>query len=285
MARDHSGKRLAPHVFEAVSWEAMKAAIFEHCAPHIQNRASYVDDPRVWTVSENAPTNEDFENFITIKMGRNAFRPTSSALAHRYLSDHVNQRFIIVVFKWGNQIVNSNDLQQFHEQCVQVPVRDRSGAAAESLHQATVAQLKEKWSRTYRAYEATWRMWASTILKKPLHMHTHLISLPPPSNILQLFDRVGDGAEERLQQVQRNLILSNDVVESCLADLESYREATSDLLRRIEVGIERMKSKKRIIDAVLVDVHASITASSLSAAHLIPNIEDIDHADESFDSD
>ncbi|KAH9113526.1 hypothetical protein LEN26_008943 [Aphanomyces euteiches] len=137
MARDHSGKRLAPHVFEAVSWEAMKAAIFEHCAPHIQNRASYVDDPRVWTVSENAPTNEDFENFITIKMGRNAFRPTSSALAHRYLSDHVNQRFIIVVFKWGNQIVNSNDLQQFHEQCVQVPVRDRSGAAAESLHQAT----------------------------------------------------------------------------------------------------------------------------------------------------
>ncbi|KAG9414284.1 hypothetical protein AC1031_013481 [Aphanomyces cochlioides] len=278
MARDHSGKRLAPHVFEAMSWEAMKSAIFEHCRPHINNKASYFDDPRVWSVSEETPTIADFDSFIAIKMGRNAFRPTSTVLAHRYMSDHVNKTYIVIVFKWGNQIVNSNDFQQFQEQCIQVPLRDRSGAAAESLHQETVAQLKQKWSSLYRAFEATWRMWAS-------HMHSHLISLPPPSCMLHLFERVGHGAEERLEQVQHNLSLSNDVVDSCLADLGSYKEADSDLLRRIENGIENMQAKKRIIEAVVSDIQASINPSTVHTAHAIPNCEDIDHEEDESNSD
>ncbi|KAF0722206.1 hypothetical protein Ae201684_018588 [Aphanomyces euteiches] len=283
MARDHSGKRLPPHIFEAASWEAMRAKMFDHCLSHMEKKATYVGEPRQWSVSEDEPSLNDFETFISIKMGRNPFKPTSNALAQKYLQDHLSRTFTVIVFKWGNHLNNAADLQQFQEQCIQVPLRDRAGAAAEAMHQLTVSKLKETWSHIFRAYEATWRLWAYAILKKPLHQHDGLIQQPPPSHMLHLFERVGQGGDERLEQLQQNLYLSGDVVQSCLNELVILKEAVCDVSRRLDNAIKTMDTKKRMIAGVLADIQPSTQAYDpllQSAIHLIPNTVDIDHIEE-----
>ncbi|KAG9399960.1 hypothetical protein AC1031_011426 [Aphanomyces cochlioides] len=253
-ARDHSGKRLAPYVFEAATSSSMRTQIFDHCAPQMRSKASYVDDPRMWTVDDSPPTHDDFDSF----------KPTSDGHAQRYLMEHQNQTFTIIVFKWGNLIKNANDLQQFQVQCIQVPIRDREGAVAESMHQTM----------------ATWRMWAAGILKKSLHLHSSLAAMPPPSNMLRLFERVATAADELIPQVQQNLHLSSDTVDSCLEDLVVLKDATKELVRRVETMIESMKSKKRIIEAISCDVRRNSDENIADAIHSIPNAKDTDHAEE-----
>ncbi|KAH9111300.1 hypothetical protein LEN26_013505 [Aphanomyces euteiches] len=250
-ARDHSGKRLPPHIFEAESWDAMKTQIFSHCLPHMMNKATYVGEPRVWSVSDESPSALEFETFVSIKLGRNIYKPTNTSQAHRYLQDHRNDTFTVAVFKWGNNINNASDLQQFQDQCIQPPTRDRAGAASESMHQSIVAQLKEKWGHVYNGFDATWRIWAAGILKQPLHTHSSAISLPPPANLLHLFERVPYGAEVRIEQAQQNFHLSTDIVNACLKDYDVLIRAAQDMLaasqeifRRISSGIDVMNTKK-----------------------------------------
>ncbi|KAG9402752.1 hypothetical protein AC1031_007357 [Aphanomyces cochlioides] len=161
--RDHNGKRLQPQVFEGDSWEEAQHCIFNFVRPHLSSLASHVSNPREWSVSTQEPTIADFDSYVSIKTGRNHFRPVSASNAQQYLADHVQQTFNVSVFKWGNNINSVADLQEFQLQCVSPQAQDRAGAAAEVLHQETVSALKSKWGDVYTAYEATWRMWAANI--------------------------------------------------------------------------------------------------------------------------
>jgi hypothetical protein len=95
----------------------------------------------------------DFDKFLTMKMGRNHFRPSSNEHAQQYLTDHVARTFTISIFKWGNQINSAAELQEFNQQCVVAQVQDRAGAAAEKVQQQTVTALKAAWGSTYTGYE------------------------------------------------------------------------------------------------------------------------------------
>ncbi|RHZ04402.1 hypothetical protein DYB37_008730 [Aphanomyces astaci] len=254
-ARDHSGKRLTPTTFEGTNWGAIKTQIFDQCRPHMENKASYANAPREWSVSLDPLTYDDFDCFVSIKMGRTPFKPTSSALAQRYLVDHVNETFTVLVYKWGNNINNASDFQQFQEQCVQVPERDKSGAAAESVHQAMVVQLKKKWGSVYRASEAAWRIWAAGILKKPLYLHAANVGMAPPSNVLPSLQRVLRVADKRL--AQHNMHLPLTIVNSCLEDLDGLKGAAQEIVRRLDASMCNLKAQKRMLEAMVADLQPS----------------------------
>ncbi|KAH9075132.1 hypothetical protein Ae201684P_003817 [Aphanomyces euteiches] len=246
MARDHSGKRLPPHIFEAASWEAMRAKMFDHCLSHMEKKATYVGEPRQWSKSVQA----NLQRF-----------------GQKYLQDHLSRTFTVIVFKWGNHLNNAADLQQFQEQYIQVPLRDRAGDMVTYIS-------------SIRSNLETVGFWNT---KKPLHQHDCLIQQPPPSHMLHLFERVGQGGDERLEQLQQNLYLSGDVVQSCLNELVILKVAVCDVSRRFNNAIKTMDTKKRMIAGVLADFQLSTQAYDpllQSAIHLIPNTVDIDHIEE-----
>ncbi|CAK4215905.1 unnamed protein product [Aphanomyces euteiches] len=176
--RDHNGKRLQPQVFEGDS-----------------SLPSHVSNPREWSASSQEPTIADFDSYVSIKNGRDHFRPESASNAQQYLADHVQQTFNVSVFKWGNKINSAANLQEFQLQCVLPQAQGRAGAAAEALHQETVSALKSKWGDDYSAYEATWRMWAANTLRRPSHEHESFIATHPPVQLIHLFQSVPNGAQ------------------------------------------------------------------------------------------
>ncbi|RQM29963.1 hypothetical protein B5M09_012409 [Aphanomyces astaci] len=279
-ARDNSGKRLHPQVFEGAQWSNIRASIFDFCSSHMSPKATYVNDPRTWSVSDSPPTLDDFESYISIKLARYHFKPTSNEQAHAYLASHVNSTFTILVFKWGNQVNTAADLQELNEQCVAPPSRDRAGAAAETLHQETVALLKDKWATIYSAYEATWRMWAASILKKPFHQHAISIDLPPPSNMLHLFSSVPNGPQRQMANLEQNATMSLDVVDSCVEELQAVLRYTEDASERVKRSIEFMNGKRRVIQGFMHQMQqAAQHAEVVAAIAAIPNAQDVDHSD------
>ncbi|KAH9084064.1 hypothetical protein Ae201684P_020325 [Aphanomyces euteiches] len=204
--------------------------IFEFSRANIVSMANYTSDPREWSVSTDVPTVLDFESFITIKMGRNQFKPTSITQAHQYLVDYVERVFTVVIFKWGNKINSAADLQEFNRQCVAPQNQDRAGAAAEALHQQTVQELKTQWNGFYTAYESTWRMWAAHILKRPTHEDDVLVTRPPPVHMIHLFESAPNSAQTRNESLQRSLTLAQDVVDSCLEDINVLMKDAETLL-------------------------------------------------------
>ncbi|KAH9094500.1 hypothetical protein Ae201684P_003709 [Aphanomyces euteiches] len=273
--RDSNGKRLAQQVFEGSSWAALKELIFQHCLPHIQFKATYEGEPRVWTVDSEKPTMHEFDSFISIKMGRYFFKPGSHVQANRYISDHRNDTFTISVLKWGNLVNTATDFQMFQEQCIQPQVQDRAGAAAESAHAQMVSQLKEKWGHIYTTYEANWRMWAAHILKTPTYQHAVHISNPPPAIMLHLFDAVPNGAQERNQNLQRSLTAALDVVESCLEDLGFLKRLVTDVVSRIETSEVSLCAKRRIIEGFQQELTpVAVRADLVTMIHNIPNLDD-----------
>ncbi|RLO09971.1 hypothetical protein DYB28_008186 [Aphanomyces astaci] len=232
-ARDHSGKRLTPTTFEGTNWGAIKTQIFDQCRPHMENKASYANAPREWSVSLDPLTYDDFDCFVSIKMGRTPFKPTSSALAQRYLVDHVNETFTVLVYKWGNNINN----------------------ATESVHQAMVVQLKKKWGSVYRASEAAWRIWAAGILKKPLYLHAANVGMAPPSNVLSSLQRVPRVADKCL--AQHNMHLPLTIVNSCLEDLDGLKGAAQEIVRRLDASMNNLKAQKRMLEAMVADLQPS----------------------------
>jgi hypothetical protein len=276
--RDHNGKRLQPQVFEGGSWEALKGTIFAFARPHIKSLASHVSEPREWSVSAEQPRIGDFDTFLTIKLGRNHFKPSSCVHAQQYLSDHVNNTFTVAIFKWGNQINSAADLQEFNQQCVAPQMQDRAGAAAEALHQQTVQTLKAEWSPFYKAYETTWRMWASFILKKPTCELESLVIRHPPATMIHLFESVASGAQARNEHLQQRLMLAHDVVDACLEDLHVFHRECSSLALRIQSCITAMGTKKSMIDSFDRQVQPLHPGEGLAdLLEAIPNINDTEH--------
>ncbi|CAK4670747.1 unnamed protein product [Aphanomyces euteiches] len=210
--RDHNGKRLQPQVFEGDSWEEVQLCIFNFVRPHLSSLSSHVSNPCEWSASSQEPTIADFDSYVSIKTGRNHFRPESASNAQQYLADHVQQTFNVSVFKWGNKINSAADLQEFQLQCVLPQAQDRAGAAAEALHQETVFALKSKWGDDYSAYEATWRMWAANTLRRPSHEHESLIATHPPVQLIHLFQSVPNGAQQSvIESMERQVRPHNPV--------------------------------------------------------------------------
>ncbi|KAH9156593.1 hypothetical protein AeRB84_001503 [Aphanomyces euteiches] len=285
-SRDHNGKRLPPHIFEASSWESMKYSIFEHSRTHIVSMANYISDPREWSVSNEQPTVQDFDSFISIKMGRDQFKPINDTQAHNYLVDHVDRTFTVIIFKWGNRINSAADLQEFQRQCVAPQVQDRAGAAAEALHQQMVESLKTAWEGVYTAYEATWRMWASHILKRPTHEHEALISRHPPMQMIHLFESVPNGAQRRIEDLQRNLRAARDVVDACIEDVSVLMKDAENLSVRIKACFQMLTAKRDIIDSFSREVMPSdVDENFHRLLHTIPNVGDVEHQEESQEID
>ncbi|CAK4717539.1 hypothetical protein AeMF1_021560 [Aphanomyces euteiches] len=154
------------------------------------------------------------------------------------------------------------------------------------MHQSIVAQLKEKWGHVYNGFDATWRIWAAGILKQPLHTHSSAISLPPPANLLHLFERVPYGAEVRIEQAQQNFHLSTDIVNACLKDYDVLIRAAQDMLaasqeiiRRISSGIDVMNTKKKMLEAMAITIRPIDDANLDAILRSIPNTEDNEHAE------
>ncbi|KAH9143434.1 hypothetical protein AeRB84_012564 [Aphanomyces euteiches] len=272
--RDHNGKRLQPQVFEGSSWEAIKERIFEFSRANIVSMANYTSDPREWSVSTDVPTVLDFESFITIKMGRNQFKPTSITQAHQYLVDYVERVFTVVIFKWGNKINSAADLQEFNRQCVAPQNQDRAGAAAEALHQQTVQELKTQWNGFYTAYESTWRMWAAHILKRPTHEDDVLVTRPPPVHMIHLFESAPNSAQTRNESLQRSLTLAQDVVDSCLEDINVLMKDAETLVLRAKSCFEMLQAKKSIIGSFTREL-----------APYNSHLEDAEHDEEQSESE
>ncbi|KAG9399401.1 hypothetical protein AC1031_011791 [Aphanomyces cochlioides] len=252
--RDSKGKRLPQQVFEGANWPSLKNSIFQHCLPHIQRKATPDGEPRVWVVNTETTTVEDFDSFVSIKMGRYFFKPASTAQAHRYIVEHQSSTFVIAIFKWGNQVNTASDYQQFQDQCIRPQEQDRAGAAAESMHNAMVQTLKEKWGSTYTSYESNWRMWASSILKTPSHQHESHVSNPPPLQMLHLFVPVPNIAQVRNENIQQSMAVALDVVDTCLEDFCSLKRFMVDVVSRIESDIIALRAKRRTIQGFLQEI-------------------------------
>ncbi|KAG9397872.1 hypothetical protein AC1031_016527 [Aphanomyces cochlioides] len=181
--------------------------------PHPYNtRSSPQPPPSVSTTVQS-------ERLYTMKAEILGFCPGTNDLAQRYLQDHRDRSFTLVVFEWGKHINTATDFEEFSNQCILPPNRDRAGAAAQIQIQETIALLKEKWSATYTAYESTWQIWATTILKKPFHQHAISIQLPPPSFLLHLMTLRGNGAEDPSANAIQSLSLARDVIKALRDDL------------------------------------------------------------------
>ncbi|KAG9398968.1 hypothetical protein AC1031_012344 [Aphanomyces cochlioides] len=260
--RDSKGKRLPQ----------------QHCLPHIHRKATPDGEPRVWVVNTETPSVEDFDSFVSIKMGRYFFKPASTAQAHRYIVEHQSSTFVIAIFKWGNQVNTASDYQQFQDQCIRPQEQDRAGAAAESMHNAMVQTLKEKWGSTYTSYESNWRMWASSILKTPSHQHESHVSNPPPLQMLHLFVPVPNSAQVRNENIQQSMAVALDVVDTCLEDFCSLKRFVVDVVSRIESDIIALRAKRRTIQGFLQEITPIAQRTDLvNLLHTIPNIEDEEH--------
>ncbi|KAF0738210.1 hypothetical protein Ae201684P_004663 [Aphanomyces euteiches] len=91
----------------------------------------------------------------------------------------------------------------------------------------------------------------------------------------------------RMEQMHQNLNLSSDVVSSCLEDFavlknaaQELHDAAAELIRRIDTGIETIKTKRRVIGAFSVDVHPNNEAWTENVIRSIPNLDDTEHTDE-----
>ncbi|KAF0775211.1 hypothetical protein AaE_001089 [Aphanomyces astaci] len=213
-----------------------------------------------------------------MKMGRNFFRPTSTDHANRYFVDHVTRTFSIVAFKYGNRVCTSADLNEFNQQCVLPRDQDRAGAASEVSNQDMVRQLKQAWSGSFTATEATWRMWAATILRKPTHEHTVLVRDHPPTQMIHLFDSVSNGAQHRNANVQRSLVLARDVVQTAHEDLARICADAEGLVVRCKAGLVALEVKRRTIESSLDDVTRLEHSGGIpNILQDIPNTEDMEH--------
>ncbi|KAH9145000.1 hypothetical protein AeRB84_011060, partial [Aphanomyces euteiches] len=234
---------------------------------HLKSKASYTDEPRIWTISDETPTLNDFDTFISIKLAGHHFCPTSSEQANRYLADHA--------------INTSNDLQVLQDQCILPEARDRAGAAAESLQQVIVTQLKDQWSSHLSGYDSAWRMWAATILKRPRHMHPRLVQEQPPSGMLHYFRSVPNSAEHRCERLQRSLTLAREVVETSIRDFSTIEKDMEILMARVEGYVQTLTTKQEMIDSFLTDVvvpnNEDVIAATLKN---IPNIDDTEHEED-----
>ncbi|KAG9408412.1 hypothetical protein AC1031_021650 [Aphanomyces cochlioides] len=247
----------------------------------MNNKASYVNDPRQWSIGETPPTLLNFDAYITIKLARYHFKPPSDDQAQAYLVSHLNATFTILVFKWGNHLNIATNLQELNEQCILPPNRDRVGAATETLHPETVALLKQRWDTTYQAYDATWRMWAASILKKPFHQHAISIALLPPLNMLHLFQSVPNGPQQRTANLEQNLTMALDVVDSCKEELENVLRYTEDASMRVKKAHESMEIKCRMIKSFMAQMQqADEHAEVMNMIRSIPKADDVDHSDE-----
>ncbi|RHY32771.1 hypothetical protein DYB32_002262 [Aphanomyces invadans] len=277
-ARDSSGKRLPQHVFEGPNWAALKETIFLHCLPHVQFRATYTGDPRVWSVDSEKSTLSDFESLVSIKMGRYFFKLQNDTHAMRYITEHQADTFTVSIFKWGNHVSTATDLQTFQEQCIFSQAQDRAGAAAESAHNEMIRRLKEKWGMTYTSYEANWRMWASRILKLPVYQHDMHVANPPPEIMLHLFEPVPNGAQQRNQSLQRSMTVALDIVDSCLDGLGSLKRLVSDVVLRIEADESTLSTKRRVIEGFLQEITPiAVRPDLIDLLRSIPNADDEEH--------
>ncbi|RHY27755.1 hypothetical protein DYB32_006549 [Aphanomyces invadans] len=276
---DKNGEKLPPQIFEGISWNSIKQRIFDLAVPRILGIATYVPNPRKWSVAPGPPTIEDFNKFITIRMGRNQFKPTSIEHAHQYLTDHSSKNFTIAILKWGDFVNTAADLNEFRTQCIAPSVQDRAGAAAESEQQAMVESLKAQWGDTYEAYDATWRMRAVKILKRPNFQHDALIRRPPPVNMIQLFHPVSNAAEVRIERIQISVKLARDVTVSCLKDLVKIKNSATALALHVESCIQMLEDKKEMIESFHREVDATTDNEDLQhVLDVVPNVEDLDHA-------
>ncbi|ETV90064.1 hypothetical protein H310_15104 [Aphanomyces invadans] len=279
--RDSNGKRLAQCVFEGSSWDVLKVQIFAYCPPHVEYKATHEGEPRVWTIESENPTIADFDTFIMLKMGRYFFKPGNSNQAHRYLVEHQDHTFSVVVLKWGSLVSTSTDLQGLQEQCIRPQVQDRSGAAAESAHSQMVRELKGQWSTTYSSFESNWRMWEAYILKTPTHQHALHISNPPPATMLHLFEPVLNGAQVRNQNLQSSMAVALDVVDSSLEGLATLKWYIHDVASRIELDETALRAKRRAIEGFLQEVTPVAQRTDLiDLLRNIPNVNDNEHKED-----
>ncbi|KAH9089919.1 hypothetical protein Ae201684P_014674 [Aphanomyces euteiches] len=280
-SRDHSEKRLQPQIFEGNSWDGIRSNIFNHCSSHLKSKASYTDEPRIWTISDETRTLNDFDTFISSKLARHHSRPTSSEQANCYLADHASKTFTIIVLKWGNQVNTSNDLQELQDQCILPEARDRAGAAAENLQQDIVTQLKEQWSSHLSGYDSAWRIWAATILKRPRHMHPRLVQEQPPSGMLHYFRSVPNSAEHRCERLQRSLTLAREVVETSIRDFSTIEKDMEILMARVRSYVQTLTTKQEMIDSFLTEVVVPNNEDVIAATlQNIPNIDDTEHEED-----
>ncbi|KAH9142002.1 hypothetical protein AeRB84_013883, partial [Aphanomyces euteiches] len=234
---------------------------------HLKSKASYTDEPRIWTISDETPT-------LTTST-----RSYQLNLLDTISAQHPQSKPTVILPT--TPVNTSNDLQELQDQCILPEARDRAGAAAESLQQDIVTQLKEQWSSHLSGYDSAWRMWAATILKRPRHMHPRLVQEQPPSGMLHYFRSVPNSAEHRCERLQRSLTLAREVVETSIRDFSTIEKDMEILMARVRSYVQTLTTKQEMIDSFLTEVVVPNNEDVIAATlQNIPNIDDTEHEED-----
>ncbi|CAK4878247.1 unnamed protein product [Aphanomyces euteiches] len=129
-------------------------------------------------------------------------------------------------------------------------------------------------------------MWAAHILKRPTHEDDVLVTRPPPVHMIHLFESAPNSAQTRNESLQRSLTLAQDVVDSCLEDINVLMNDAETLVLRAKSCFEMLQAKKSIIGSFSREVLPVDDDERFdSLLHTIPNLEDAEHDEEQSESE
>ncbi|CAK4744572.1 hypothetical protein LEN26_016432 [Aphanomyces euteiches] len=217
--RMETADRVGVQLLRGDDWPTIKQRIWDLCSHHIHRRAKLAGVPPVWQLHDEAPTIDEFDDFISLRHIKRTISPWhSNEAAMSTLRRLRNEVILVCVLKWGNQIGNSKQLAQFTETCIQPVELDRAGAASEEHHQSVIADLKAHWGGILTAMEISWRIWANYICSQKDGNEDELIQKLPPDCVVRQFQAVSSSAQEVVLRIQRQASVASDVVEAMIQD-------------------------------------------------------------------
>ncbi|KAG9400709.1 hypothetical protein AC1031_010148 [Aphanomyces cochlioides] len=114
------------------------------------------------------------------------------------------------------------------------------------------------------------------------------IQRPPPRELLYLFRATASGVHERINELQQNMDMALEIVDSCLenfAEMKTYWKTANDAMEmRFDAFKNSLETKKSCLQAFARNLPCR---NDMDIDHLntIPNIEDIDHIIEDDDDE
>ncbi|CAK4907133.1 unnamed protein product [Aphanomyces euteiches] len=278
--RDNKGNVFGPQVFEGSSFSSIKEKLWTFTLEYLQPLAHYTGLPKVWSIQTAPPTMCDFDKYVSFKHNKQIIS-TDDKLKKR-LQKNPNETITVLTYKWGVNIRSTSDLIEFKKTCIEPVSVDRAGAADEEQQQEIVEQLRHYWADHYDAFDATWRMWASLIhAKRAQYNVSREVQRPPPAQLIHLFTATTSGIHSRLDELDRNIKMAMDTVDSCIEDykaIEAYWKTCVDSMEiRLDAFKKSLETKKKCLESFARDLPCRRDTETAQFT-TIPNIPDNDHA-------
>lgn len=194
---------------------------------------------------------------------------------NRWLVDCRGETVLLLIYEYGTAIKKADDHQAFTAACVRPISTDRAGATAEEPLQDVVSRVQERWSSTFQAEAAVWRMWANHITRN-LNRSTweNLINQPPPDYVAVLLRPADLPSDRRLASIGRSTSVALDCVAASTADLHDLRET---LNRRIDLYERSLAARQRVLEGIVRDARLPTVTQVIDPIQMMENVADTEH--------